>query len=90
MGYRKYFERRKKGRLIALFSKLLAFSLCSLLAVWELHSSPLELANPTFSFIQASFTLAGKFTKALSMTESTVAEGLTDKEKLGIWGSRRK
>lgn len=30
---------------------LLALSLCSLLAVWELHSSPLSLDNPTFSFI---------------------------------------
>lgn len=29
----------------------LALSLCSLLAVWELYSSPLSLDNPTFSFI---------------------------------------
>lgn len=29
----------------------LALSLCSLLAVWEIHSSPLSLDNPTFSFI---------------------------------------
>lgn len=29
----------------------LALSLCSLLAVWELHSSPISLDNPTFSFI---------------------------------------